>query len=314
MKRFLIVALFLTLSAIAANAQCGTDAVNAAYDKFLENHKGTPEQKKIAHQTAKEYLAKYGECPTDAEKKVAAYIKDWQATYEAWLIESACTNAVDKTPARAFELCRPYVAKDPENLRTNLLLSLAGFKTASTMNAATKSEAVRAMRKSLALIKAGRTTDPWVFGGSKEEAVDTLEFFSASLTIDTEPAEAAATMLRLAHSSGSGYNKDPNTYYYLARSLHDSEVKKQIADYNAKCSGATRPAECETFNDRIEAVIDRVIDAYARAVALGTGKPEHAKVTTAAKPQLVELYKKRHGDSATGLDKLVSEVLSKPLP
>ena len=313
MKRILTFALFLTLSTIAANAQCDTDAVAATYSKFLENHKGTPEQKKIAHETAKEYLAKFGECPTDAEKKVAAYIKNWQAKYEAWQIESACTNAVDKTPARAFELCRPYVAKDPENLRAYLLLSLAGFKTAKTTDKTIRDQAVQAMRKSLDLIKAGKTIDPWVFGGSKEEAVGTLEFFSASLTMDTAPAEAAAAMLRLAHSSSS-YNKDPNTYYYLARSLHNSEVKKQIAEYNAKCSGTTPPAECEAFNDRIEAVIDRVIDAYARAVALSTGKPEHASVTTAAKPHLVELYKKRHGDSDAGLDKYVSEVLSKPLP
>ena len=313
MKRFLSIALFLTLSVIAANAQCDTDALTAAYNKYVENHKGTPAQQRVANDLAKDYLSHFADCPGEYEKKITAYIKDWQTKYEARLIESVCVNAVGNTPAQAFERCRPYVAKNPENLRAYLLLSLAGIKTAKTADKTIKSEAVRAMRKSLELIKAGQTVDPWVFGGSKEEAVGTLEFFTASLTIDTEPAEAAAAMLRLAHSSTS-YNKDPNTYYYLARSLNDSQVKKQIDEYNSKCSGATRPVDCDAFNDRIEATIDRVIDAYARAVALGTGKPEHASVTTAAKPRLVDLYKKRHGDSDAGLDKFVSEVLSKPLP
>jgi len=321
MKRFLTITLFLTVSAIAANAQCDTEAVTAAYERFTANYKATtPEKKKLANDAGTEYLSKFGECPGDYEKKIAAYIRDWQTTYKNWheqyearRIESECTNAVDKTPAHAFEKCRPYIAKDPDNLRGYLLLSLAGFKSAKTADKATKAEAVKAMRKSLEMIKAGKTVDPWVFGGNKEEAVSTLEFFSASLTIDTEPTEAAAAMLRLAHSNSS-YNKDPNTYYYLARSLHNGEVKKQVAQYNEKCSGATPPAECEGFNDRIEAMIDRVIDAYARAVALSTGKPEHASITTAAKPELVELYKKRHGDSDAGLEKLVAEVLSKPLP
>ena len=61
-------------------------------------------------------------------------------------------------------------------------------------------------------------------------------------------------------------------------------------------------------------MVDRVIDAYARAVALSGNNPEHASVTKNAKPELVQIYKMRHGDSDAGLDKLVSEVLTKPLP
>ncbi|HKP67964.1 MAG TPA: hypothetical protein VJV05_01695 [Pyrinomonadaceae bacterium] len=303
----------VALSAIATNAQCDPDAIATVYQKFVDNHKGPAEQKQKANEYGKEYLAKFGDCTGEDEVKVTKFIKEWQAKYQAWLNESTCITAVDRTPAKAFELCRPYVARDPENLRAHLLLSLAGFKIAKTADKATKEEAVKAMRKSLDLISAGKSVDPWVFGGTKEEAIGTLEFFSASLTIDTDPAGAAAAMLRLAHSNSS-YNKDPNTYFYLARSINNSEVKKQVAEYNEKCSGAIPPVECEAFNDKIDGVIDRVIDAYARAVALSNDKPEHASVTTAAKPELVELYKKRHGNSDAGLEKFVAEVLSRPIP
>ena len=311
--RFLSIAIVLILSTLAAQAQCDTDAEAALYTKFLADYKGAAEQQKTASESGKAFIAKFGECPTDAEKEVTKYIRNWLAKYEGVQIELTCTNAIDKTPADAFERCRPYLAKDPENLRAHLLLSLAGIKNAGTTDKTIRDQAVLAMRKTLELINSGKTVDQWVFGGNKEEAVSTLEFYSASLTIDSAPAEAAAAMLRLAHSSSS-YSKDPNTYFYLARSLHDGEVKKQVEEYNKTCSVDRPPVDCETAYAKIEGTIDRVIDAYARAVALSSDKPEHANVVTAAKPALTSLYKQRHPNSEAGLDKFVAEVLSKPIP
>jgi hypothetical protein len=313
MKHFLVAVGFLTLFTLSASAQCDPEAVGALYTKFLDNYKGTAQQLQVASVTAKEYLSRFGECPTEPEKKVTAYIKEWQTKYEATLIESKCTNAVDKSPVQAFQECQPYLAKDPENLRAHLLLSLAGIKIASKAENDVKAKAVVAMRKALDLIRNGRTVDQWIFGGSKDEAVGTLEFYSASLTIDTEPLEAAAALLRLAHSNSS-YSKDPNTYFYLARSLHDGEVKKQVDEYNKSCSGPSAPADCDLAYKKIESTIDRVIDAYARTVALGSGKSEHERVVALAKPLLTELYKERHENSEAGMDKYVADVLTKPIP
>jgi hypothetical protein len=310
LTKVLMTAALLAISAVAASAQCDPEETGALYKKFLADHKGKPEQKKAAGETAKTYISRFGECPGDAERKITGYIKDWLAKYEAALIESACTSAVEKNPTQAFELCKPYVASNPENLRAHLLLSLAGIRKASdrSLNDAT----VRAARRSLELINAGQTVTPWFMGGTREETVATLEFYIASLTLETAPAEAAATMLRLAHSESS-YKKDPNTYYLLAKSLHSSEVKKDIGEYTAKCAQETTAACDEAFK-KIESKIDRVIDAYARAVALGSGKPEHDRITAVAKPALVELWKQRHEDAGKGVDKFVAEVLSKKLP
>src|SRR5688572_5183596 len=106
MKNFFAIAIFLTLSALIANGQhppCDPEAETALYNKFLENRDGTPEQKKLANDAGKEYVAKFGECPSVGEKKVTAFIKDWFVIYQAWLvkyeariIETNCTNAVDK--------------------------------------------------------------------------------------------------------------------------------------------------------------------------------------------------------------------------
>jgi hypothetical protein len=154
MKRFLTIALFLTLSAIGANAQCDTDAIAVVYKKFVDNHKERRNRHASRTRAAKEYLSKFGECPGDAEKAVTDFIKKWQVKYDAAVIDWNCTNAVDKTPAKAFELCQPLLAKDPESLRTNLLLSLAGIKTASDLKV--KDQTVKAHTQDARSYKVGQ--------------------------------------------------------------------------------------------------------------------------------------------------------------
>lgn len=313
MKNFLAIAIFFTLSAVAANAQqqCDTAALTDLYNSFLRDHKGKPEQQKSADKTGKEYVAKYGACESEAEKRITKYVMNWLDKYEAVMVESACVTAVEKTPAQAFDLCKPYLARDPENLRAHLLLSLAGIK--QTSNKATHEQTLRSAGKSLELIKAGKKVDAWVLGGSKEETVATLEFYTATLTVDATPAETAAAMHKLAKSETS-YSKDPTTFFYLGRTLYENEVKKQLADYRQKCSTAETTLECEAAYDKIEATIDRVIDAYARSVALTYGKSEHARVSKDSMDALVDLYRKRNNNSDAGLKELIAGVLSKPIP
>src|SRR5688572_9750833 len=237
MKKFVAIVFLLAGSAFAVNAQvCDADALAVVYDKFLSQYKGTPEQQKTASETGKEYLSKFGTCSTEAEKKITDFITKWLAKYEAATTEFNCTNAVNKTPAQAFELCRPYLARDPESLRAHLLLSAAGVKSLTTGDRKLKEETVKAARKSLELIKSGKKVDQWILGDTKEEAVATLEFYSASLTAETAPAETASTMLRLVRSN-TGYSKDPSAFLYLASTLYESEVKKQVAEYKSNCEG-----------------------------------------------------------------------------
>lgn len=309
--RLLSIAIFLTVSTLTANAQCDTEAYASLYDRFLKDYQGKAEQRKVAAEAGKEFLKKFGHCEGDYEKRITSYVRDWIARHEAAVIRQACTDAVDSNPSRAFDLCKPYVALNPENLRAHLLISLAGIR--KTSDKSLNEQTLKAINKSLDLIRGGAKADPWIIGSTIEEATSTLEFYSGYLIMDKAPAEAAAIMLKLAHSS-SGYSKDPNTYFHLARSLHNGEVKKQLADHVAKCPTAVRTAECEAGMDTIEAAIDRVIDAYARAVAYSQDKPEHKQILAIARPELATLWKQRHEDGGAGLDKYVAEILSKRLP
>ena len=60
--------------------------------------------------------------------------------------------------------------------------------------------------------------------------------------------------------------------------------------------------------------LDRVIDAYARAVALAGSDPKYKDLKADAMGRLTDWYKFRHNKSDTGLNDMIASILSKPLP
>jgi hypothetical protein len=180
--RFIVILLVAGFSvAIVSAQQCDNAAETALYQKFLDNYKGTPEQQKMANDLGKDYLAKFGECPSEAEKKITAFVQKWLekykdavAKYQDALIENNCRNAVNNTPAKAFELCQPLLAKDPESLKTHLLLTVAAMKNSSSKDEKSSAQAVQEARKVLDLIAAGKTVDGWIIADNKDEAVGLL--------------------------------------------------------------------------------------------------------------------------------------------
>ena len=224
MKKFLSVPFILKAFAIstfalflvvAANAQCDTDAETVLYNKFLENFKGTPDQQKAATQIGKDYLAKFGACPSDNEKKIVDYIQKWLAKYEAALVDYNCANAADKMPTQAFDLCQPFVAKDPENLRPWLLMTFAGAKNGRAADAKLKENALKAAKRSLALIADGKTVDSWIFSKEKDDAVAAINYYAGLFALESSPGDAAKYFLAAARSAGS-YSKEPAVYDALA--------------------------------------------------------------------------------------------------
>jgi len=299
---------FLLFAVIAGSAQCNIDAETSLYNKFLENFKGSAEQQKIAVQVGKEYIAKYEKCSTEGEGKVIVYIQNWLTKYEIAALESNCTAAVSNTPEQAFDLCQPYLAKDPENLRAYLLITLAGAKTRKSTDTKLRENTVRAARRALDLISNGKTVDNWVFGKEKADAVGAVNYFAGYFSLDSAPAEAQS-FLKNAANSNSVFSKEPAVYDALARAIYNNEYKPAATEYNSKCR-SNPVSECDALLAKAGQMVDKVIDAYARAVALS--KDPTSIVST--RNNLTTLYKLRHDNSETGLDKLIAEVLSKPLP
>jgi hypothetical protein len=101
--------------------QRGEEERAALYQKFLDNYRGGPEQQKVAHEAAREYLRKYSD-----RDEVGKYVKRWAEKYDealvAWtkekakfdlyqrVVESSKTN-----PKAAYEQAKEFLQKYPDD-------------------------------------------------------------------------------------------------------------------------------------------------------------------------------------------------------
>jgi hypothetical protein len=333
--KVLIVAAFVTAFALpalaqdaagAAAAQAGpcttdTDAKAAMYQKFLANYKGTPDAQKIAAETGKEYLSKYGACPDEGDKKITAFIQNWVTKYDKAVRDFACTDAFNKKDyARAYQACQVILSEQPENTDIVLMLARAGYAnvTATTPNKSLNADALRMARRAVELIQSGKAPTKWDPFPSQDEALGFLYYAQGVFAQETDPIAASAAFIKAAQTN-SLFKNESSTYTYLATLYETNELKKLVDAYTAAFPpGNPIPDEKKAQYDemflQISKVQDRIIDAYARAYAILKADPKADAVRTkAVLNKLTTYYKARHEDKEDGLQELVASVLSKPI-
>lgn len=302
-------------AAPAATGPCTeADAKAALYKKFTDNFKGTPDQQKVAYESGKDYLGKYGSCSDATDTQISTYVKNWVGKYEKAVVEFNCTKAANDNPAQAFEACRPLLANNPDNLKVHLALVGAGIKSNGSGSKSLNAQATAEARTALQLIEQGKTSDTWAPFANQQDTAMGLRYYIAAWTYDSAPEEAASQLLRVAQSN-SVFAKEPATFQLLGAAYYNGELKKLADEYKAKYEGKEETPESAALFNRINVVLDRVIDAYARAVALSSANPsKYGATATALRPVLTNLYKQRHENSEAGLNELIAGVLSRPLP
>jgi tetratricopeptide (TPR) repeat protein len=113
---------------------------------------------------------------------------------------------------------------------------------------------------------------------------------------NTEEAKA-----RLAKATSIRPN-DPSNYALLGRVLHADYVK-QMEAYERLPEG--KPKQ-ETLK-KLDALLDPIIDAYARAAGLALGRPEYQQLMQQVIPDLTTYYKYRNNKSTKGLQQLIDK-------
>ena len=94
--------------------------------------------------------------------------------------------------------------------------------------------------------------------------------------------------------------RDPTNYALLGRILN-AEYQKSVAAFDQLPSGP----EKENEKKKTEAQLDQIIEAYARAAGLATGKMEYENLLQQVIPDLTTFYKMRNNQSAVGLKQLI---------
>ncbi len=281
---------------------CTADAKATLYAEIYKELRG--DQAK-AKDLAKKYVACPGEGADDAEMKRVEFLKGFIAKYEKAHRKDQLTEQLNKKDyTGAFETAKAVFADDPSYLKGYMALALAG---AISQNQAVAGDTVTYAQKAISLIEAGTTPDSWAPFDNKDDALAKLNYAVGSLKVAASPDEAIPYLIKAA-SYNSKIKSTPLTYVYLADAYERGPYAKQSAEYKTKFTIET--PESKLALENINQIIDREIDAYARAVALGASEANKAAWMT----QLTDLYKFRHDKSDAGLNDMIAGVLAKPLP
>ncbi|HVG32530.1 MAG TPA: hypothetical protein VM911_05595 [Pyrinomonadaceae bacterium] len=292
-------------------AQEGQDATaeqNALYKKFTDNRTAHPE---IAYEAAKEFLQKY----PSADEKIITYLKKWIPAYEKAIRKPNLIKLMTESKyADAYTLSKQILVDEPNDLLTLRQAAVSGFNLAVTNKEVNAIEAANYARKALQLIEAGKSFEEGtpMDAALRDENIGLLNLALGFFALKSNPSEAVAPLLRAAQSN-STFKKDPQTYIWLANAYQAGPYKKLSDEFEANYRGKDETPESKAALENLNQVIDRIIDASARAIALATD-PKYAAIKTQLNTQLTSFYKFRHNDSEAGLPEMIAGILSKPLP
>ena len=159
----------------------------------------------------------------------------------------------------------------------------------------------------------------------EEDVLAKLNLDVGRMLLKDLPGEAIPYLIK-AVSYKSTIKTTPETYIYLA-DAYERGPYTQLGDaYRSRFQGKDESDESLLALQNILQIIDRMIDAYARAVALaGVELPKKTEprslrtVRDYGKPSdwmdtLIDFYEFRHNRSRDDLKELISTVLSKPIP
>ena len=285
------------IPALAQSKECSDEFKSTTYQKWWDNRK---EHQDVAYQAAKEYLAT---CTTEDQysKALAKFVKDYDEQSKSVANGSQFNEAVQKKNyPEQLRLGKELLATDPDNPAVNIILGVAGLGDPNLLN-----ESAQYAKKAIALIEAGKPFAPLA---SKDQALAYLNYVLAKAAVKSNPTEAIPYLLKAAKFD-SDLKKNPQLYLELAGAYAEGPQAKLTDEYNAKVGpDKTETPESKLVLANLNQVIDRQIDALARATALADAANKKTFMD-----ELTKLYKYRNNSEA-GVNELVASVLSKPLP
>jgi hypothetical protein len=289
------------------------------YKQFWDNRVPNPA---AAYRAARDYMQRYSK----EDDQYTRYLKAWMAAYEedertarlaaerADREQQLLGSFTVKNYAKAYSLAGPVLTDNPNNLRVLIALGY-GAVAASTeaRNETFNAEAAKHAAKAITLIGSGRTPETWAPFKSKEDVLGSLHYALGFYSLKTSPEVSIPSFITAAQVDADRRNS-PTTYSVLALAYQNGPYKRLSDDYGKRFANQPETPESKAAIENINKVVDRIIDAYARAVALAGTNPQNQGAKAQWMTQLTNFYKFRHNNSDAGLTEFIAGVLAKPLP
>jgi tetratricopeptide (TPR) repeat protein len=279
----------------------------ATYKRFVDNRVPNPD---AAYQAAREYLAKY----TKDKDQYTDYLNKWVAAYERDDRKRQLGGFINqKNFTEAYKVGAKILADEPDYLRAQIDLGYAGYLAASAKDESHNTEALGYARKAIAAIEGGKAPSEWAPFKGKDDTLAYLNYAVGFLTLKTNPDQAIDSLLKAA-SYDSDIRKTPSTYYFLAVAYESGPYKTLSTAYQTKFANQPETPESKAALEKLGVLMDRIVDAYARAINTAGTDPKTEQSRKDWMVPLTNYYKFRNNNTDTGLQQFIANAMQKPLP
>lgn len=291
-----------------ASAQETDDPVKIEiYKKFVDNRVPNPT---AAYQAARDYLQRYQK----DKDQYTDYLQKWVLAYERDDRKRQLGGLInEKKFGEAYTVGQKILTDEPDYLRAQIDLGYAGYLAASAKDESHNAEALAYARKAIQAIESGKTPGEWAPFKGKDDTLAYLNYAVGFLTLKTSPDQAIDSLIKAANYE-SDIRRTPSTYYFLAVAYETGPYKTLSTAYQTNFANKPETPESKAALEKLNVLMDRIIDAYARALqTAGTD----AKTDASRKEWLTQLtnyYKFRHDGADTGLTEYIASSMQKPLP
>lgn len=277
------------------------------YKRFYDNAKTNPA---AAYPAARDYLAKYSK---DKDQYID-YIQKWLVVYEHGERKQNLPGLInEKKFKEAYDTGAKILADEPGYLRAQIDLGYAGYLAASSKNESFNTTALDYARKAIQAIESGKQPTEWAPFKGKDDTLAYLNYAVGYLILKTEPDNAINSLLRAAQYD-SEIKKTPSTYYFLAVAYESGPYKTLSAAYQKEFADKPETPASKAALEKLNTVMDRIIDAYARAIAAAGTDPKTEQSRKEWTAAMSNYYKFRHEGSDVGMTEFINAALQKPLP
>jgi tetratricopeptide (TPR) repeat protein len=218
-----------------------------------------------------------------------------------------------KNFSEAYKVGSEILSTEPNYLRAQIDLGYAGYLAASNKDESHNAEALNYARKAISAIEEGKAPTEWAPFKGKDDTLAYLNYAVGYLTLKTNPEQSIDSLIKAAQYE-SEIRRTPSTYYFLGVAYEAGPYKTLSAAYQTKFANQPETAESKAALDKLNVVMDRIIDAYARAINVAGTDPKTEQSRKEWLAQMSTYYKFRHNNSDAGMTDLIASAMQKPLP
>ena len=214
-----------------------------------------------------------------------------------------------KRSDEVFTTGTAYVSKNPDALLVLIQLLATGAEEAKNKNTKFVTQSLQYGKHVVELIDAGKKPADVDDAAWTKYKTDTMPSIYQSLgllnLVSGDRIQAVANYSKAAELA-------PNDVFnvLMLGQLLNADYQDQAKRFQGMPSGSAKDEELK----KTQALLDKVIDAYARAVAVSEGDTRYVQVREQFLQDLESYYKYRHNGSNAGMQELINKYKPAPKP